>query len=409
MSFDWNARFAERVAGMAASEIRELLKLIERPEIISFAGGVPDPALFPVGALEEAYERVFRSNSGSGLAFQYSVSEGYRPLREWIAAHMAERGVPTDAERVLITNGSQQALEFIGKLLIGPGDPVAVTHPTYLGALQAFSPFEPRHVPVAVDERGPIPDSLDAALAQKPKLFYLVPDFQNPTGVTTDWERRRIVVELCARHGVPLIEDTAYAELRYEGVPPPALAALDAQANGGEQTGVLHCGTFSKVMVPGLRVGWVTGPKPAIDKMVLMKQAADLHTATVNQRVLHDLVTRVYRSHVPTLIAKYRARRDAMLETLVAEFPPGATWTRPEGGMFVWVELPSGIDAARLLERAIRDFDVAFVPGAPFFFDRSRASTMRLGFVSEPPDRIREGVRRLAQVVRSAIASRAAQ
>jgi len=409
MSLDWNTVFAGRVAGMTASEIRELLKLIERPEIISFAGGVPDPELFPVEELSQAYERVFRANTGAGLAFQYSVSEGYPPLRDWIAARMDEKGVPTDADRVLITNGSQQALEFIGKLLIGPGDPIAVTYPTYLGALQAFSPFEPRHIPVEIDSRGPIPESLEAALVQKPKFFYLVPDFQNPTGVTTDWERRKIIVEMCARHGVPLIEDTAYAELRYDGVPPPALAAIDAEMNGGEQTGVLYCGTFSKVMVPGLRVGWVTGPKAAIEKMVLMKQAADLHTSTVNQRVLHDLVTRIYTSHVPKLTDAYGARRDAMLAAIAEEFPDGLTWTRPEGGMFVWVELPEGIDAAALLDRSIREFDVAFVPGAPFFHDRGRPSTMRLSFVSEPPARIREGVRRLARLLRSEITTASAQ
>lgn len=409
MSFDWNSAFAGRVAGMSASEIRELLKLIERPEIISFAGGVPDPDLFPVGELSEAYERVFQADTGAGLAFQYSVSEGYPPLRDWIAGRMGEKGVPTDADRVLITSGSQQALEFIGKLLIGPGDPIAVTYPTYLGALQAFSPFEPRHIGVEIDARGPVPESLEAALAQGPKLFYLVPDFQNPTGVTTDWERRRIIVEMCAKYRVPLIEDTAYAELRYDGAPPPALAAIDAEMNGGEQAGVLYCGTFSKVMVPGLRVGWVTGSKAAVEKMVLMKQAADLHTSTVNQRVLHDLVTRIFKTHVPTLIKAYRARRDAMLETIAEEFPEGVTWTRPEGGMFVWVELPEGIDAAVLLDRAIREFDVAFVPGAPFFHDRGRRATMRLSFVTVPPERIREGVRRLGRLLRSEMETKPAQ
>lgn len=401
MSIDWTEMFAGRVAGMSASEIRELLKLIDRPEIISFAGGVPDPELFPVDALAAAYERVFRSNSGTGAAFQYSVSEGYPPLREWIAGHMAGKGVATDVGRILITNGSQQALEFIGKLLIGPGDPVAVTKPTYLGALQAFSPYQPSYRPVAMDAEGPVLDELEAVLATRPKLFYLVPDFQNPNGVTVSEERRRAIVSMCGRFGVPLVEDSAYAELRYDGEPIPTLAALDAEINGAENSCVLYCGTFSKTMVPGLRVGWVTGSNAAIEKLVLMKQAADLHTSTVNQIVMRDLVGQIYGTHIPRLIATYRERRDAMLAAMAEFFPRGVSWTKPQGGMFVWAELPEGTCGAQLLERAIREANVAFVPGAPFFSDRSHRSAIRLSFVTTPPERIREGIRRVGTLLAS--------
>jgi DNA-binding transcriptional MocR family regulator len=408
MSFNWNEAFAGRVSGMAASEIRELLKLIQRPEVISFAGGVPDDRLFPLDALSGAYERVFRSNSGAGAAFQYSISEGYPPLRDWIAGHMARKGVPADADRILVTSGSQQALEFIGKLLIGSGDSIVVTKPTYLGALQAFSPNQPEYLSVATDAEGPLLDEVEAALAQKPKLFYLVPDFQNPSGVTVSEERRRAIVALCARYKVPLIEDAAYAELRYDGEPIPSLAAIDAELHGAPSV-VLHCGTFSKTMVPGLRIGWVTGMAEAVDKLVLMKQAADLHSSTVNQMVLHDLVTQIYDRHIPVLIDAYRARRDTMLAAMEEHFPKGCVWNRPVGGMFVWVELPEGIDGAALLERAIREADVAFVPGAPFFADRSHRSAIRMSFVTTPPERIREGIRRIGVLLAEEIAKQGAQ
>jgi DNA-binding transcriptional MocR family regulator len=403
MSFDWNELFAGRVGGMSASEIRELLKLIERPEIISFAGGVPDPKLFPFGALASAYERIFRSNSGAGPAFQYSISEGYPPLREWIAGLMGRKGVPTDIGRIQITNGSQQGLEFLGKLLIGPGEPVAVTKPTYLGALQAFSPYEPTYLSVAVDAEGPVLEELEAALARKPKFFYLVPDFQNPSGITVSTERRRAIVELCTRYTVPLIEDSAYAELRYDGEALPTLASIDVELNGAQST-VIYCGTFSKTMVPGLRVGWVTGDHRVIEKLVLMKQAGDLHSSSANQMVMHDLVSQIYDDHVPELIETYRERRDAMLAAMAEHFPKGVTWTRPVGGMFVWVELPEGMSGTALLERAIRDYNVAFVPGAPFFADRSPDSAFRMSFVTTPPDRIREGIRRVGELLDAEVA-----
>lgn len=397
MTVEWGHVFAGRVGGMSASEIRELLKLIERPEIISFAGGIPDPDHFPTAAIARAYEKVFQSNSGGGpaAALQYSISEGYTPLREWICAYMGRQGIKAGLDEVLVTSGSQQALEFIGKLLIGPGDKVLVTRPTYLGALQAFSPYEPTYLSVPMDEEGPELEAVEAALERKPKFLYLVPDFQNPNGTTVSRARREALLELCASHGVPIIEDAAYCELRYDGEALPSIASLDAARNGGKMTNVIFCGSFSKTMVPALRVGWVNGPAEVVNRMVLMKQAGDLHTSTINQIVLHDVVSDIFDSHVRGLRKVYKERRDAMLAALEEFAPPGVTWTKPEGGMFVWIELPEGTDAVALLERAIKEANVAFVPGSAFHADRSGRNTLRVSFCTNKPDRVREGIRRL--------------
>lgn len=395
MTVEWAEVFAGRVGGMTASEIRELLKLIDRPEIISFAGGIPDPDFFPTAAIARAYEKIFQSNTGAGGALQYSISEGYTPLREWICDYMARKGVPVGLDEVLITSGSQQALEFVGKLLIGPGDKVAVTRPAYLGALQAFSPYEPTYLSVPGDEDGPDLAALEAVLAEKPKFFYLVPDFQNPNGTTVSLERRKAVLDLCSAAGVPIIEDTAYTELRYEGESIPSIAALDAERNGGKLKNVLYCGSFSKTMVPAFRVGWVNAAPEVINRLVLMKQAGDLHTSTINQIVLHDVVSQIFETHLKHLRAQYKERRDAMLSALDEFAPAGITWTKPQGGMFVWIELPEGTDGTALLERAIKDANVAFVPGSAFHADRSGKNTIRLAFSVTKPERIREGVRRL--------------
>lgn len=397
MTVEWEKLFAGRVGGMSASEIRELLKLIAKPEIISFAGGIPDPDLFPAPALSRAYQKVFESNGtpGAAEALQYTISEGYTPLREWICAYMESKGARIGMDEVLVTSGSQQALDFLGKLFIGPGDLVAVTKPTYLGALQAFSPYEPTYVSIAMDGQGPVLDELDAALARKPKFLYLVPDFQNPNGTTVSLERRIAIIERCAAAGVAVIEDAAYAELRYDGDSIPSMIALDAERNGGTPATVIHCGSFSKTLVPALRVGWVCGARDAVQRMVLMKQAADLHTSTINQVVMHDVASEIFHNHVRRLRDAYKLRRDAMLTALEEFAPAGIAWTRPEGGMFVWVELPEGSDGVALLERAIREANVAFVPGAAFYADRSGRNTIRLAFSVNKPERIREGIRRL--------------
>jgi len=401
VTVDWGHVFAGRVSGMSASEIRELLKLLNRPEIISFAGGIPDPDFFPTAAIARAYEKVFQSNAGAGGALQYTISEGHTPLREWICAYMGRHGVDAGQDEVLVTSGSQQGLDFIGKLLIGPGDKVVVTAPTYLGALQAFSPYEPTYISIPMDEEGPDLAALEAALAEKPKLFYLVPDFQNPNGVTVSLARREALLDLCSRAGVPVVEDAAYTELRYDGEPLPPLVGLDAARNGGKPTNVIYCGSFSKTMVPAMRVGWVIAAEEVINRLVLMKQAADLHASTINQVVLNDVVHEIFDSHVKTLRAHYKERRDAMLSALEEFAPAGITWTRPQGGMFVWLELPEGVNGVHLLERAIKEANVAFVPGAAFFADRSGLNTIRMSFSATNPERIREGVRRLCELVKT--------
>jgi DNA-binding transcriptional MocR family regulator len=384
---------------MSASEIRELLKLLGRPEIISFAGGIPDPDFFPSTAVSRAYQKVFQSNSGAGSALQYTISEGHTPLREWICAYMARLGVSSGLDEVIVTSGSQQGLDFIGKLLIGPGDKVLVTKPTYLGALQAFSPYEPQYISVPMDGEGPILAAVEAALAEKPKFFYVVPDFHNPSGITMSLARREALVTLCAEAGVPIVEDAAYTELRYEGEALPSMIAIDAARNGGKPANVLYCGTFSKTLVPALRVGWVSGPAEVINRIVLMKQAGDLHSSTINQIVVHDVASEIFDSHVRRLRVQYKERRDAMLAALEEFAPAGITWTRPQGGMFVWLELPEGIDGTELLARAVQESNVAFVPGSAFFADRSGKNTLRLAFSATNPERIREGVRRLCELV----------
>jgi DNA-binding transcriptional MocR family regulator len=399
VSVDWGHVFAGRVSGMSASEIRELLKLLGRPEIISFAGGIPDPDFFPSTAVSRAYERVFQSNQGAGAALQYTISEGHPPLRDWISAYMGRSGVQVGPEEIVITSGSQQALDFIGKLLIGPGDTVLVTAPTYLGALQAFSPYEPRYISVPMDGEGPVLEAVEAALAQKPKFFYLVPEFQNPNGITVSLARREALVALCAEAGVPIVEDAAYAELRYEGEALPPMVAIDAARNGGKPANVIYCGSFSKTLVPAFRVGWIAAPAEVVNRVVLMKQAGDLHTSTINQIVVHDIASEIFDSHVRRLRSQYKERRDAMLAALAEFAPEGVRWTKPEGGMFVWLELPEGIDGTPLLARAIQEFNVAFVPGSAFFADRSGKNTIRLSFSATNPERIREGIRRLCELV----------
>ncbi|WP_431857992.1 PLP-dependent aminotransferase family protein [Azospirillum sp.] len=400
MTVDWGHVFAGRVSGMSASEIRELLKLLNRPEIISFAGGIPDPDFFPSSAIAHAYQKVFQSNAGAGSALQYTISEGHTPLREWICTYMGKHGVQAGLDEVLVTSGSQQALDFIGKLLIGPGDLVVVTAPTYLGALQAFSPYEPRYISVPMDEEGPELAALEAALAEKPKFFYLVPDFQNPNGTTVSLARREALLDLCEKHGVPVVEDAAYTELRYDGEPLPPLVGLDAARHGGKPTNVIYCGSFSKTMVPAMRVGWVLATAEVVNRLVLMKQAADLHASTINQIILHDVVSQIFDSHVKTLRSHYKERRDAMLAALAEYAPPGVTWTKPQGGMFVWLELPEHVDGTQLLERAIKEANVAFVPGSAFFADRSGKNTIRMSFSATSPERIREGVRRICELLK---------
>ena len=394
---DWNLAFAHRASRMKASEIRELLKLLDQPDIISFAGGIPDPALFPQAEFATAYQNILSSDQGQA-ALQYSVSEGYAPLRDWIAGYMATLGVPCDADNILITSGSQQALDFLGKMLLDAGDPALVAWPTYMGALGAFNAYEPEYRRLDPNSNQSFADG-----EAKPKFAYASVDFANPTGQTMPLVERQNLLGQAEALDIPIIEDAAYQALRFEGEPVPPILALDIARNGGdiEATRTIYCGSFSKTMAPGLRVGWVCAAKPLIQRLVLVKQATDLHSSTLNQMALNDVVRRIFDDHVETLKATYKTRRDAMLSALEAEMPDSVTWIRPEGGMFVWLTLPPYIDAGELLAQSLKTEKVAFVPGRAFYADGSNGNTLRLSYTCMTPEQIAEGVKRLARLIKA--------
>jgi len=408
---DWSAAFAGRAARMGASEIRELLKLLDQPDIISFAGGIPNPALFPASAMAEAYQAILADPALAPQALQYSVSEGYAPLREWISGHMARQGVPCGIDNIVITSGSQQGLEFLGRLFLGPHDTALVTAPTYLGALQAFNAYEPCYDTLTPEGGNRTPESYARTAAErggKVKFAYVVPDFANPSGETLSRQARLNLLDLAAALDVPVIEDSAYRELRYEGEDVPPVLALDvARAGHIDRTRTIYCGTFSKTLAPALRIGWICAAAPLIQKLVLVKQASDLHSATLNQMAMHRVATAVYGPRLPDLRAAYRRRRDAMLAALQRHMPADCHWTKPEGGLFVWVSLPDGMDGAELLARAVREARVAFVPGKAFFGENARANTMRLSFSLSSEQAIETGIARLGELVARTV-SRAA-
>jgi len=399
----WEPSYAARAERMRASEIRELLKLLDEPGIVSLAGGIPDPALFPAAEASAAYAGVLGDAAGARGALQYSVSEGYLPLRQWIVRHMASLGVACEADNVVITSGSQQALEFLARLLLSPGDTALVAAPTYLGALQAFSGCEPRYDELQPEAGNRTPRSYAEAAAAaggRVKLAYVVPDFANPTGETLSLAARLRLLDLAAELDVPVIEDTAYRALRFEGEALPPLLALETARRGSiDEARSIYCGTFSKVLSPGLRVGWIVAGRPLIRRLVLIKQASDLNSSTINQMVMHRLAESAFEARVGAACASYRRRRDAMLAALARHMPEGVSWTRPGGGFFVWVTLPQGMDGARLLERAVAEAKVAFVPGAAFFFDGRGRNTLRLSYSLPAEVEIEEAIARLARLI----------
>jgi DNA-binding transcriptional MocR family regulator len=402
-SAEWEPAYATRAERMRASEIRELLKLLDKPGIISFAGGIPDPALFPRQEALAAYAAVLGDAKRAASALQYSVSEGYLPLRQWIVRHMGTLGVPCEEDNIVVTSGSQQALEFLGRLLLSPGDTALVEAPTYLGALQAFSASEPRYEELRPEDGNCTPDSYAAAAAAnggRVKFAYVVPDFANPTGETLSLVGRNRLIDLAAELDIPVIEDSAYAMLRFEGEGVPPIAALEAARRGSiDKSRVIYCGTFSKVLSPGLRVGWIVAPKPLIRRLVLIKQASDLNSATINQIVMHRMAESVHGAQVEAARGHYRRRRDAMLAALERHMPAGASWTRPDGGLFVWLRLPEGCDGAELLERAVAEAGVAFVPGAAFHYDGRGRNAVRLSYSLPTEDQIEDGIARLAKLI----------
>ncbi|WP_229913861.1 aminotransferase-like domain-containing protein [Streptomyces capitiformicae] len=383
--------FAGRVTAVQGSPVRDILAVTSRPEVVNFAGGLPAPELFDTEGVAAAYRNVLAESAGRAL--QYATTEGEPVLREALAARYRARGLPTGADDVLVTTGSQQALSLLATALVDPGDVVLVEDPCYLAALQVFRLAGARVVAVPGDEGGVDPDALEELVARtRAKLFYTVPTFQNPTGRTLPTERRAAVAAVAARLGLWIVEDDPYGELRFEGERLPWIAA---HPGAEDRTALL--GSFSKVMAPGLRLGWLRAPAGLRRACAVAKQAADLHTPTVNQlAAARYLADRDLDAHVARVAAAYRERRDAMLAGLPDALPEGSTWNRPEGGMFLWARLPSSYDTTALLPRVVEQ-DVAYVPGAPFYAGEPDRATLRLCFVTQAPEEIREGLRRLGK------------
>jgi 2-aminoadipate transaminase len=381
-------QLARRMGNVQASAIREILKVTERPDVLSFAGGLPAPEAFPVEAMARAHAEVLARDGAAAL--QYGPTEGAMPLRAWVAERMTHKGLPASVEQVLITTGSQQGLDLVGKTLLDPGDLVAVEAPSYLAALQSFSTYEARFAVVGSDEHGMRVDELEALLRHaRVKMIYVVPNFQNPRGTTLSLERREKLVRLARQHNVTVLEDDPYAELRYRGEVLPPVAGLDPRAP------VIHLGSFSKTLAPGLRLGYAIADERMIRALVIAKQAADLHSGQLSQLAAARLLTTFdFEGHLRKLRALYGERCAAMVAAVARHLPCGSTWTEPEGGLFVWAQLPDSVDAQDLLASAMLE-RVAFVPGAPFYPRDPRRSTLRLNFSNRPPELIAEGIARL--------------
>jgi len=406
MQTQWDHRYAMRTQRMAGSAIRELLKFTERKDIISFAGGLPGPDVFPIERISEACETVLRTNGP--LALQYGTTEGYLPLREMIAEHTERYAMKVDPDNIMITSGSQQALDLLGKVFINRGDRILVESPTYLGALQAWNAYGAEYIPVPSDDHGMITDALENALRTGPKFIYLLPNFQNPTGATLPLDRRLKIIEMADRYGVPIVEDDPYGQLRFEGDHIPPVVHLDnqfrASTNGSTYSGnVIYLSTFSKTLAPGLRLAWIIAPCEVIRKLVTAKQGTDLHTATFNQFVAYEVARDGFiDQHVKLIRKVYKERRDIMMDSLTEMMPEGVHWTHPEGGLFLWATLPEKINTVDLLKVALED-KVAFVPGGSFHPDGRGQNTMRLNFSFSKPPELTEGMARLAKAIKREI------
>lgn len=386
--------YANRMRQLRPSTIREILKVAAQPEIISFAGGLPAPELFPVEAVRAAADGVISRHGREAL--QYGPSEGFPPLRDWIANEMQSRGIKAVPSDVLVTNGSQQVLDLVAKLFLNPGDVVLTENPTYLAAIQAFQALEARFVPVPTDGEGLIPEALPELIKKhRPKFLYTIPNFQNPTGVTMSGARRAALARIAATHGLLVLEDDPYGKLRYRGTEILPIKHWD-------ETGcVLYASTFSKTIAPGLRLGWVAAPAEIFSRLLILKQASDLHTSGLDQRVAHAYLTQNDQSaHLECIRSAYGERFGVMDAALKKEMPEGYSWTKPDGGMFLWVTGPAALDGLSLLEKAIKH-QVAFVPGRDFFPTDSGGNYLRLNFSNSSPDRIREGIRRLGALCRA--------
>jgi len=407
MTTDWSSRYARRLEWMTTSIIRDILKVAQSPKVISMAGGWPEADLFPVEQLAQVCRYVLTQSPRESL--QYGLTDGLSPLRQALAEQMTQAGVPARMDNIVITSGSQQALDLMGRIFLEEGDTVLVENPTFLGALQSFRAYGARFAGVPVGDDGLDVDALEETIERTlPKFMYLLPTFQNPSGVTMSRERRARVVEIADRTGVPILEDDPYGALRFEGEPLPSLLALDAashpenaRAGAYLKGNVIYLSTFSKTLAPGLRVAWAVCPPEIVQQFVMAKQGADLHTNSLAQAMACEFMRRGWLpAQIQRIRDTYRRRRDAMCEAIAEHFPGGVRHTRPQGGLFLWVTLPEEIDAVVLLQEAARR-GVAFVPGKPFFVDGGGANTIRLSFASVPPEVIHEGVERLGAAIRA--------
>jgi len=389
-------QISKRAQGLTSSAIREILKVTERPEVISFAGGLPSPDTFPIERMRWACTKVL--DEAPQAALQYGPTEGYTPLREWVAKRLSQNGTNIRASQVLITTGSQQGLDLLGKVLIDEGSKVLVETPSYLGALQAFSLFQPAFSAMQTDEEGIVTDALTPDQLAGARFMYCLPNFQNPTGRRLPLERRKALLEKAIAAGVPVVEDDPYGELCYSGDALPSLLSMAPE-------NVIYMGSFSKVLAPGLRLGFVVAPEELHGKLVQAKQAADLHTPSFSQRIVYEAVQDGFLdAHIPTIRTLYAKQCELMLAALERYFPSEATWNQPAGGMFIWVDLPEGVDSAALLAKAIEQ-NVAFVPGAPFYAVDPRPNTLRLSFVTVPAEKIEIGMRKLGALLKAEIAA----
>ncbi len=402
MQIPWEQRFADRASRINSSAIREILKYTSAPDVISFAGGLPSPDVFPVTEFKQACEVVLDEAGPASL--QYSPTEGFVPLREVIAEHSASYGIQVPIENIQLTSGSQQALDLLGMLFIDPGDYVAVENPSYLGALQAWNAYGAKYLTVPSDEYGMRTDLLEDVLEQGPRFIYVLPNFQNPTGVTLPLDRRKELVEIADKYGVPIVEDDPYGKLRYFGEHIPPVFVLDQQYRGGNREhvpgNVIYMSTFSKLLAPGIRMAWLIADFDVIRKIVYTKQGADLHSPTFNQMIAYEVARDGFlHEYSKTIRATYKERLQIMLESMEKHFPDEIKWTKPKGGMFLWVTLPEEFDTEELLQKAV-ERGVAYVPGSPFHPDGSGKNTMRVNFSNASPDMIREGIARLGALLR---------
>ena len=396
----WESRYADRAKAMKASEIRELLKLTQQPDIISFAGGLPSPDSFPTHDIGEVTREVMATAAEEAL--QYGTTEGYEKLREYCALRSKEEGFDASVNDVVIISGSQQGLDITSKILLNPGDSVIVEAPSYIGGLGAIRTYQPDLISVKMDDDGLIVDELEKLLKKMespPKMLYTVPTFQNPAGVTMPEKRRKALVDLAGAYDFIILEDNPYGDLRYSGEPVRAVKAFDDEGR------VIYLSTFSKIFSPGMRLAWVIGDEEFVQKFIIAKQSTDLCTNSFVQRILYEYCRRdLFDEHITKIRTMYREKRDIMLDSMKEYFPEGCSWTRPDGGLFLWARVPEYINTKSMVSEAIKE-RVAYVQGAAFFVDGSGTNTMRLSFSHPPNEKIREGIRRLGRVIKKEIRS----